>query len=92
LKKVTENHKVRRAAIAILNYLRNHPLAKDSAKGIAQWWVQEEREVVEKALALLREEMVVEKRGHVYQLVQNKPMPENSASLEKALRRLHRKK
>jgi len=67
LRKAVENPEVRRVAIAILNYLRDHPQAKDSARGIAKWWVAEERDVVEKALALLVKEKVMEKRRHVYQ-------------------------
>jgi hypothetical protein len=54
---------VSQVALAILTYLQAHPDAKDSAKGIAQWWVQEDEGVVEKALALLVKEKAVGKRG-----------------------------
>lgn len=59
--------------MAILHYLRDHPSAKDSAGGIAKWWVDEEREVVEKALTLLVQEGIIKKQRHVYQLALNEP-------------------
>jgi hypothetical protein len=68
LKRATENHEACRAAIAILHYLRDHPTAKDNATGIAQWWVGEERDTVEKALAHLVDAGVIEQRRHIYQL------------------------
>ncbi|MDZ7268452.1 MAG: hypothetical protein ONB48_12020 [candidate division KSB1 bacterium] len=57
-----------RIAIAILHYLRDHPQAKDSARGIAQWWVGEDRDAVEQALAVLLREGILVKRRHLYQL------------------------
>lgn len=77
-------------AIAILHYFRDHPSAKDSAAGIAKWWVGEEKEVVEKALALLMEEGVMKKRRHLYQLAPGKLVQGSSADIEKTLRRLRR--
>lgn len=77
-------------AIAILHYLRDHPSAKDSAQGIAKWWVGEEREVVEKALALLLAERVIEKKRHVYQLAAKKIATEDLAGIEKILRQLQK--
>jgi hypothetical protein len=68
LKRSTENHEARRAAIAILHYLRDHPTAKDNATGIAKWWVGEERNAVEEGLAHLVEAGVIEQRRHIYQL------------------------
>ncbi len=62
---------VSQVAVAILSYLHEHPEAKDSAKGIAQWWVSEDLPLVEEALELLRKEKAVEKRGDVYSLGRN---------------------
>lgn len=76
--------------MAILHYLRDHPQAKDSAKGIAQWWVEEKQEIVAKALALLVKEGVVEKRGHLYQIAPLKR--EMNDSRKKTLRRLRPRK
>lgn len=92
LKRVTDNHGVQRVAIAILHYLRDHPLAKDSVKGIARWWVSEERELVEKAVALLVKEGVMEKQRHVYQLTQSQREQNGSNGIKKMLRRLQRRK
>ncbi len=60
------NRRVVRASIAILNYLRDYPQAVDTVKGIAQWWVGEDQEAVEKALALLVREGAVVQRGKTY--------------------------
>ena len=91
MKRVTENHNVRRVAMAILSYLRDHSLAKDSARGIAKWWVGEELDVVEKALALLVNEGAIEKHRHLYKLAPGKPVENGSAIIDKALRKLRRK-
>ncbi len=62
---------VSQVAVAILSYLHEHPGAKDSAKGIAQWWVSEDLALVEEALDLLMKEKAVERRGEVYSLDRN---------------------
>lgn len=64
----TSRVKEKAVAIAILQYLCDHPQAKDNAKGIARWWVHEKQEVVVRALRLLVEEGVLEKVRHVYGL------------------------
>ena len=79
-------------AIATLNYLRDHPQAKDSLQGIAKWWVGEEPEVVEKALAFLLEEGVIVKRRHVYQLTSHETARDGFMVIEKSLRRLQRRR
>jgi hypothetical protein len=55
--------------------LRAHPSAKDSAKGIAQYWVNENVDTVHQALALLVEEGVMEKRRHIYCLAERVKLP-----------------
>jgi len=70
-----QNQRIRQAAINILNYLRDHPQAKDTAEGIARWWVHEDVQVVKDALGLLQKEGVVEKKGRVFQLKQNRWPP-----------------
>jgi hypothetical protein len=42
-----------RVAIQILKYLEQRPNAKDTALGIAGWWVHQPLDLVEDALALL---------------------------------------
>ena len=59
---------IRRVAIAILQYLRDHPAASDTAEGIAKWWVSEDRIAVENALALLVKEGVVVREDNRYRL------------------------
>ena len=76
--------------MAILHHLRDHPTAKDSAAGIAKWWVGEERDTVEKALARLVEAGVMEKRRHVYQLVP--PAAAGRTKRKNTARRVRRKK
>jgi hypothetical protein len=63
--------KIHQVAIQILSYLRKNPDAKDTAAGIAQWWVHEDVRVVEKALHLLVAEGVIDKKKSIYQLRQN---------------------
>jgi hypothetical protein len=63
--------KTQQIAIQILSYLRKNPEAKDTAEGIAQWWVHEDIRVVEKALHLLVAEGVIEKKANTYQLKKN---------------------
>ena len=79
-----------RAAIALLDYWRAHPQAKDSAKGIAQYWVSEAADTVYQALTLLVEEGVIERRRHLYQLASSSADQDDAKikNLEKALRRL----
>ena len=68
-------------AIEILTYLRMHPMAKDTIRGIAEWWVNEELSTVELALDLLEAEGVIEKKSDVYGLKQYPPNEtENSTS------------
>ena len=62
---------VSHVAVAILSYLQGHPDAKDSAKGIAQWWVSEDLSLVEEALGLLVEEDALVRRGDTYSLRKN---------------------
>jgi hypothetical protein len=64
-----ENNEVLRVAIAILGYWRDHPNAKDSAKGIAQYWVAEPEEIVHRALTILVEEGVITKHRNLYRLL-----------------------
>ena len=80
-----------RIAIAILNYLRDYPQAKDSAKGIAEWWVGEEKEIVEKALALLKQEGIIVKRRHLYQLAPNKTTLQDQSWIEETMQRLQQR-
>lgn len=79
-----------RSAIALLDYWRAHPQAKDSATGIAQYWVGEAYETVHQALTLLVEEGVIEKRRHLYQLARSYAGPEEAKlrNLDSVLRRL----
>jgi|WetSurMetagenome_2_1015567.scaffolds.fasta_scaffold227570_1 hypothetical protein len=66
-----KDDKIKQAAIQILLYLQKHPEAKDTAEGIAQWWIREDVKIVEKALQLLAEEGVIEKKASTYRLNQN---------------------
>ncbi len=40
-------------AHSIIEYLKDYPDAKDTAEGIAKWWVQEDTAIVERALEYL---------------------------------------
>ena len=42
-----------RVAVQILAYLERQPNAKDTAEGIAQWWIHQPVDMVRHALALL---------------------------------------
>ena len=79
-------------AAAILGYLRDHPQAKDSAHVIAQWWVGESEEEVERALLLLLEAGVMERRGRVYCLAQTLTKAVFQKQIEKTLKHLQRRK
>ncbi len=68
LEKSKGNQEVKRVAISILRYLRYRPLAQDSVKGIAEWWIGEDPGVVEEALNLLLDQGIVAKRGDIFRL------------------------
>lgn len=55
-------------ALAIVLYLRRHPGAKDNVDGIAQWWVNEPRDLVEQGLIMLVELGTVKKDRDLYSL------------------------
>jgi hypothetical protein len=58
---------IKKVALAILAYFRLHPRAKDTAEGIARWWVGEKKIAVKEALDLLMKEGVVrETRNHFF--------------------------
>lgn len=79
---------MRRAAIAILQYLHDHPQAKDSLEGISQWWVGQEQVTVEKALKFLVKVGVLQKRRHLYRLTAfNAASPETNV-IAQTLRQL----
>jgi len=71
-----------------MNYLRDHPMAKDTVEGIARWWVNENKVMVRAALKLLIEENVMEKHGKFYQLVQGGSIAQQRERIDRALRRL----
>lgn len=48
----------RRIALAILNYLLEHPEAKDSLAGIRSWWIEEPDQCSDKDLRLAAEALV----------------------------------
>jgi hypothetical protein len=50
-------------ALQILDYLRRHPQAKDSVDGIAQFWVHADPIEVRRALDVLVDKNLVEKRS-----------------------------
>lgn len=80
---------MRRAAIAILQYLRDHPQAKDSLSGIAEWWVGQEQGTVEKALKFLLKAGVLQRRRHLYRLASHKATSSETDVITQTLRRLH---
>lgn len=88
LKTFVENDDVRRAAIAILQYLRDHPQAKDSLSGIAEWWVGQDQVTVEKALKFLAKAGVLQKRHHLYRLAAFKAASPETNAIAQTLRQL----
>lgn len=91
MNKSTQQPQAYRVAIAILSYLQDHPQAKDSAKGIAEWWVGEEKALVEKALVLLKNEGIIVKRRHLYQLAPNKTSLQNQNWIATIIQELQQK-
>jgi hypothetical protein len=62
-----KSEEVQKVALAILAYFRLHPHAKDTAEGIADWWVREDKRVVKEALDLLvKEQVVATSRDHYF--------------------------
>lgn len=68
MEKASENGQVHRVAIAVLLYLRTHPYAKDNLEGIASWWVNEHRALVQKSLSLLVTQGVIKEDRTLYSL------------------------
>lgn len=66
MKKGIKNVDIAKTGVAILNYLRDHPDAEDTAEGISQWWVGETQRVVEKALGILVREGAIDQRGNIF--------------------------
>lgn len=89
MKETEPQPQVRRTAIAILNYLCDHPRAKDTAQGIAKFWLGESEEVVTDALALLIAEHAIEKRGQVYQLTRSVAKRKQTDWLDNMVKRLN---
>lgn len=89
MKEIDHYQQVRRAAIAILNYLRDHPTAKDTLPGIAKFWVGENEEIVIDALTLLIKEGVLEQRSKVYQLTKLSGATTDNLLIEKILQSLN---
>lgn len=67
---LSKDQRIAKAGIAIMDYLRYHPDAEDTAEGIAQWWVGEAYDIVEKALNLLVRRGFIEQREELYRLYQ----------------------
>ena len=91
LSKTYVYHQACRVAIAIVTYLRRHPDAKDNLDGIALWWVDEDREVVEKSLLLLAELGVVKKDHDLYSLADSPTVECSEGELEQLLDELREK-
>jgi hypothetical protein len=78
-----KHQRLYQVVISILNYLLDHPNAKDTLEGVAKWWVGEDEELAKEALIFLQKEEVVEKRGQLYQLKQFGEGGADTACLEK---------
>ena len=83
-----ENKEILKAAIAILNYLRDHKHAKDNIEGIAQWWVGEKKSVVESALILLLDYEVIEEKEGYYYLSLNWQKNNNTDKFDRLVKQL----
>jgi hypothetical protein len=68
LEEASENGQVHRVALAVLLYLRMHPHAKDNLEGIASWWVNEHRVLVQRSLSLLMTQGVIKEDRSMYSL------------------------
>lgn len=82
------NQKVLAVAIAILSYLRDNPSAKDTAAGVAKWWVGEKQKIVEEALKLLISEGVVLEEKNMYFLAIQKSAVTTEAAVKQSIQRL----
>lgn len=49
----TSEEEIISVAQSIIEYLKNNPDAKDTAEGIAKWWVQKDVHIVKGALKYL---------------------------------------
>jgi hypothetical protein len=61
-------NQVCRVAVAIITYFRRHPDAKDNLEGIATWWIDEERDLVDQSLSLLIDLGTVKREHDLYSL------------------------
>jgi hypothetical protein len=91
LSKTYAYNQVCRVAIAIITYFRRHPDAKDNLDGIALWWVDEERDLVNESLSLLIELETVKKDHELYSLAASPRSERPDASLERVMEELRQK-
>jgi hypothetical protein len=91
LSKTYAYNQVCRVAIAIITYLRQHPDAKDNLDGVALWWVDEERDLVDEGLSLLVELKTVKKDHELYSLAGSLRNERSDASLEQLTEELRQK-
>ncbi len=80
-----------RVSLAIVAYFRRHPDAKDNLDGIAQWWVNESRELVEQGLSMLVELGTVRKDHDLYSLADSLKMEHSEAALGRLMEELRQK-
>lgn len=76
--RATDLRNRREIACEILQYLSNHPTAKDTIEGIAGWWLERQRiectvdEVAESLRLLVNSGLILERQGgaarHYYQV------------------------
>lgn len=78
-------------ALAIVTYFRRHPNAKDNLDGIALWWVDQDRAVVEQGLSMLIELGTVKKDHDLYSLADSLKSEYTKTTLEHVMDELRQK-
>ena len=91
LSKTYAYRQICRVAIAIIAYLRRHPDAKDNLDGIAYWWVDEERDLVEQGLSMLIDLGTVKKEHELYSLADSLRSDRPESALGRLMEELRQK-
>jgi hypothetical protein len=82
LNTINENKKIYPLVMSILNYLDTYPKARDTARGISEWWISSSIQPTLKALNFLLGRGYLNKSHHHNQMFYSRNLDFTQAELE----------